>query len=83
MLTVNVNTSLLKTKFQLEISEQEVARTILAEVAKKLKDNIYLNAKQFCIIPIIPKGVEKPANSFTLGKFGGKSSDFMELMFNN
>ncbi len=67
MLTVNVNTSLLKTKFQLEISEQEVARTILAEVAKKLKDNIYLNAKQFCIIPIIPKGVEKRANTFTLG----------------
>ena len=78
-----MNTSLLKTKFQLEISEDEVARTILAEVAKKLKDNIYLNSKQFCIVPIIPKGAEKPANGFTLAKYGGKSSDFLELMFNN
>ena len=25
----------------------------------------------------------KPANTFTLAKYGGKSSDFMELMFNN
>lgn len=78
-----MNTSLLKTKFQLEISEEEVARTILAEVAKKLKDNIYLNSKQFCIVPIIPKGADKPANTFTLAKYGGKSNDFMELMFNN
>jgi hypothetical protein len=52
-------------------------------VAKKLKDNIYLNSKQFCIVPIIPKGVDKPANTFTLAKYGGKSSDMMELMFNN
>jgi len=45
LLNVNVNTTLLKTKFQLEISEDEAARSILAEVAKKLKDNIYMNSK--------------------------------------
>ena len=63
--------------------EEETARSILSEIAKKLNDNIYLNTKQFCIIPIIPKGAEKPANNFTLAKYGGKSSDMMELMFNN
>lgn len=36
------------------------------------------------MIPIIPKGSDlKPANAFTLAKYGGKSTDFMELMFNN
>ncbi len=82
-MTVNVNTSLLKTKFNLEMKEEEQASAILREVATKLKDNIYLNQKQYCLIPIIPKGQEKPANGFTLAKFGGKASDFMELMFNN
>ena len=38
----------------------------------------------FCLVPIISKNSDmKPANSFTLAKYGGKSSDFMELMFNN
>jgi len=55
------------------------------DVSAKLKDPIYINPKQFCIIPIIPKGMNegKPANTFSLAKYGGKSSDFMELMFNN
>ena len=83
MITVQVNTSLLKTKFQLALHENEPAKQILKEVAKKLKDNIYLNQKMFCLIPIIPKGESKPANAFTLAKYGGKSSDYMELMFNN
>jgi len=49
-----------------------------------LKDKIYENSKMFCLVPIIPKGAElKPANGFTLAKYGGKSSDFMELMFTN
>jgi hypothetical protein len=82
-MTVNVNTSLLKTKFNLEMKEEDHAEQILKEVATKLNDKIYLNQKQFCLIPIIPKGSEKPPNGFTLGKYGGKQSDFMELMFNN
>jgi len=55
-MTVNVNISLLKTKFNLEMKEEEQASAILREVATKLKDNIYLNQKQYCLIPIIPKG---------------------------
>jgi hypothetical protein len=85
MLNVQVNTILLKTKFQLVFNESDTANQILEEVSSKLKDPIYLNQKQFCIIPIIPKGMQegKPVNTFSLAKFGGKRSDFMELMFNN
>jgi len=73
----------LKTKFQIIFEESDTAKQILTEVARKLNDQIYLNQKQFCIIPIIPKGSDKPANTFSLAKYGGKSSDFLELMFNN
>jgi hypothetical protein len=66
------------------ILESEPAREILREVAVKLKDKIYENSKMFCLVPIIPKNADfKPANNFSLAKYGGKSSDFMELMFNN
>lgn len=82
MLTVQVNTSLLKTKFQIVINESEMARQILKEVALKLKDKIYENPKMFCIVPVLGKGEQK-AQGFTLAKYGGKPTDFMELMFNN
>jgi hypothetical protein len=83
-----VNTSLLKTKFQLTLNESDTARQILQEVASKLNDNIYLNQKLYCIIPVIVKGTGgdgvKPVNTFSLAKrYGGKSSDYMELMFSN
>ena len=82
MLTVQVNTTLLKTKFQMVFSEADSAREILREVSRKLKDPIYTNAKQFCIVPVLSKRETKGGN-FSLAKYGGKSSDFMELMFNN
>jgi hypothetical protein len=63
------------------MKEEDCARNILKEVSDKLKDKIYENSKQFCLVPIIPKGEGK--QGFTLAKYGGKSSDFMELMFNN
>jgi hypothetical protein len=65
--------------------ERDTAREILKEISKKLNDPIYLNPKQFCIVPIIPKGSRegRPANTFSLAKYGGKSSDYLELMFNN
>ena len=81
---MQVHTSLLKTKFQITIAESEPSSSILREVASKLKDKIYENSKMFCLVPIIPKGSEmKPANTFSLAKYGGKSSDFLELMFSN
>lgn len=45
MLIVQVNTSLLKTKFQLVFNESDTAREILKEVSTKLNDPIYLNPK--------------------------------------
>ena len=89
MLNVQVNTSLLKSKFQITMKESETARGILNEVATKLKDNIYLNQKMYCLIPVIPKGTTdvggvKQTNNFSLARrYGGKSSDYMELMFSN
>lgn len=41
MLTVQVNTSLLKTKFQLVFHERDTAREILKEVSVKIDDPIY------------------------------------------
>ncbi len=35
----------------------------------------------FCIVPVLPKGAEN--KGFTLAKYGGKPTDYMELMFNN
>ena len=85
---MQVNTSLLKTKFQLTLSESDTARSILSEVAAKLRDNIYLNNKLYCLVPVIAKGATgdgvKPANTFCLAKrYGGKSTDYMEMMFEN
>lgn len=80
---MQVNTSLLKTKFQLVFSEGDSAREILRAVSQKLNDPIYTNAKQFCIVPVLSKREGKAHGSFSLAKYGGKSSDFMELMFNN
>jgi len=66
------------------VLDTESASSILREVSLKLKDKIYENSKMFCLVPIIPKNSDlKPANNFSLAKYGGKSSDFMELMFNN
>ena len=59
---------------------------ILAEVAEKLKDNSYLNNKQYCMIPIIPVNLprdSKPANTFSLAKYGGKINENFERMFNS
>jgi hypothetical protein len=83
-LTVQVNTTLLKTKFQIVFKEADSAREILREVSAKLKDPIYMNSKQFCIVPVLSKREAKAhGGNFSLAKYGGKSSDFMELMFNN
>lgn len=39
----------------------------------------------FCIIPVLSKSSSdgKPLNGFSLAKYGGKSSDFLQLMFEN
>ncbi len=36
----------------------------------------------FCLVPVLPKGAAEN-KGFTLAKYGGKPTDFMELMFNN
>ena len=85
MMIVQVNTSLLKTKLKIVVNEADPVRQILIEVAEKLKDPVYLNAKMFSIFPIFPKGSQesKANKGFCLAKYGGMATDYMELMFNN
>lgn len=37
----------------------------------------------FCIVPVRSKTDDKGINTFSLAKYGGKGSDYLDLMFSN
>jgi hypothetical protein len=54
MITVEVNTSLLTTKFKLVLSDNSQMKSVLEEIAKKVGET-FLNPKQYVLVPVIKK----------------------------
>lgn len=59
MITVEVNTSLLTTKFKLVLSDNSQMKAVLEEIAKKVGET-FLNPKQYVLVPVIKNSQYSP-----------------------